>query len=692
MLFLAAFNIHYAGEYPSINTDNITIYRDSFGVAHVYAKTDAEAAYGFAWVNSEDAFELMQIPILISKKLMGRVYGAEGAIADYFAHAIGAREYVEQNFDDELSPEFKIYLDGFVQGTNAYAESHPDEVLHKKLFPITSHDVMVAYMVSASFLNGAADPIQQIFDGTIADPERYAKGSNAFAFSPGKTEDGNTYLTINPHFAVEGQFTFYEAHIASEEGLNFSGVSFQGGTSFAMGNNEDLGYGMTWNYFDRVDVFKLKMHPKKRYKYEVDGEYFDLVPRPVVLKVKVGFMTLPIRKITYWSGFGPVIPGKDETYYAIRFPSNMNMGIAEQLFQMNKASDLSSFKEALRIQGLMMFNIVYADKEGNIFYISNGTVPDRPEGFDFSGTLEGDTSAIIWSSLIPVDSLPQVENPSCGYVLNCNNSPFHATCEGENDNFRTLPLSINERPGDNNRSNRLFEQISEQDKVSFEEMKAMKFDTRFTENSVLWESLLGLRTIDTDEYPELREIHKVLTDWDRNASLDSEGATVFALVLRYIFDKNFYTDDVFVFGFPQSQAEYIEALFYAKDWLETNYSSVHVEFGEIHRIKRLEKDYPLPGFPDALAAAYGKEEEGTGKFYPEYGDSYTHFVSFSKEGPVRMETLTPFGASFKEESVHFNDQMDLFVNREMKVMSLDEEYWKQHAECQYHPGEERPIK
>ena len=38
-----------------IDVNNIEILRDSFGVPHIYAKTDAELAYGLAWAHSEDA-------------------------------------------------------------------------------------------------------------------------------------------------------------------------------------------------------------------------------------------------------------------------------------------------------------------------------------------------------------------------------------------------------------------------------------------------------------------------------------------------------------------------------------------------------------------------------------------------------------------------------------------------------------
>ena len=44
----------------SIDVKNIEIVRDSFGVPHIYAKSDAELAYGLAWAHAEDDFKTIQ--------------------------------------------------------------------------------------------------------------------------------------------------------------------------------------------------------------------------------------------------------------------------------------------------------------------------------------------------------------------------------------------------------------------------------------------------------------------------------------------------------------------------------------------------------------------------------------------------------------------------------------------------------
>ena len=52
-----------------IDPSAIDIVRDSFGVPHIFAKTDREVAYGLAWAEAEDDFKSMQQVLLPTKGL-----------------------------------------------------------------------------------------------------------------------------------------------------------------------------------------------------------------------------------------------------------------------------------------------------------------------------------------------------------------------------------------------------------------------------------------------------------------------------------------------------------------------------------------------------------------------------------------------------------------------------------------------
>src|ERR1700712_743137 len=88
-----------------IDPSTIDIVRDSFGVPHIFAKTDAEVAYGLAWAEAEDDFESMQQVILPVKGLMGKVMGKKGAAGDYAFALFRCKEITEEKWST-LSPGF----------------------------------------------------------------------------------------------------------------------------------------------------------------------------------------------------------------------------------------------------------------------------------------------------------------------------------------------------------------------------------------------------------------------------------------------------------------------------------------------------------------------------------------------------------------------------------------------------------
>ena len=57
VLLVTSLTTAFAQETPEFDPSKITIVRDSFGVPHIFAKTDAEVAYGLEWATAEDDVE-----------------------------------------------------------------------------------------------------------------------------------------------------------------------------------------------------------------------------------------------------------------------------------------------------------------------------------------------------------------------------------------------------------------------------------------------------------------------------------------------------------------------------------------------------------------------------------------------------------------------------------------------------------
>ncbi|HXH18295.1 MAG TPA: penicillin acylase family protein [Chitinophagales bacterium] len=693
-----------------IHPENVTIVRDSFGVPHVFGKTDADAAYGLAWANAEDAFETMQESLLAGKGMMGRMKGAEGAKIDFFAHAIGAKQIVNERFFNDLTPEYIRYVEGYCQGINAFAKKHPDRVLLKKAFPVTPKDIMQAYVLTFSALTGVAGKVGDVLDGNydpywetlfgtpsagrmplsssreMRDGESIRGGSNAFAMNKNITTDGSTYLCINPHMKVEGPFSFYEAHLCSREGLNITGTLFQGGTCVFMGCNENIGWAHTFNHFDGVDVYALKMHPKNNLEYELDGKYYPLTKRPVWLKVKIKkwLPAIPVRRVTYWSRhFGPVLKSKGGRFYSVRGLAFMTIKAGQQFYYMNKARNFSEFRDALKMQGLAMFNIIYADREGNIYYLHNGLVPDRKAAYDWKGLIPGNNSNYLWEKPLPVDSLPHTLNPACGYVFNMNNTPFNATCYGHNDDPRRFPgyVEIDGRPCDNNRSMRFMELLNEKSVFTFEDFKRMKFDYRWPQTSQFQESVKGLYAVDGQKYPDIADVIAVIKSWDKSCDTSSTGAAVFGLMLGSLLKKT-DGDRAFTMGIDNlTETDFVNAYRHAKAHLVKHFGTVEVPLGKLQRYAKGGKDYAIPGFPDALMANYPRKPHKNGSFKLEYGDTFIQFVKFPCNGEPVIESLLPY----QDSPSSCIDQTRMYQQMQTKTMSLSKDEVMKKAVRIYQP-------
>lgn len=556
--------------------------------------------------------------------------------------------------------------------------------------------MLVAYVAMMSVLCGAQNNVGDAIAGKYdkrSVPELEQKtepvGSNAFALSANLTDNGQTYLCINPHMYMEGILSFYEAHLHSEEGLNIEGAMFPASTSLAMGVNENLGWGMTWNYFDRVDVYKLKMNPANKHQYEFDGQWLTLEKRPVWLKVNVlkkGKLILPVKRMSYWSQYGMTVKSdKSDNYYAIRFPGNMTIKTGQQLYEMNKAKNFSEFKQAIENHSLALFNIVYADKENNLFYIHHGMLPDRPTGYNWKGILPGNTSKTLWTKLTPLDKMQQVKNPDCGYVFNTNNTPYNATCT-DNNCLVTLPPYADERPGNNMRAERMMEFFNTHPRFNWPLFKQMKFDVNFPRNGKFIQSIAPLFNLSETKYPDVAEAISILKTWNRSCETTEYAPTLLGLIVDPLVKRKKCDDGCFVMGVNTNEEELVSLLRSGCDTLKKYFGTVRVPWGDVNRLVRGNVNMPLRGFADVLSPTYPvRVENHPFQFKAKHGDTYTMFAAFDKNGLARLEAIQPLGNSSRPDSPHHTDQMPLFTKQQTRVLSLNKEDVMRKAQKVYNP-------
>lgn len=670
-----------------INPATVTIARDGYGVPHIFAKTDPEVAYGLAWAHAEDDFKTIQLLMLPTKGLLGRHLGKKGAAADYIVELLHAPELVAEQGTTALSPDFRAVLDGYLQGLNDYARTHPAEVLVRGTFPVSITDYLKASVLSLSVISGVDRALQAIYGGTVPTVDLLKNtGSNAIAVHHRKTTEKKTLLAINSHQPLEGPVAWYEAHLCSEQGWNILGGLFPGGVTIFHGVNEHLGWAHTVNYQDKIDTYQLqtdKAHPNQ---YFFDGQWLPLDRKRVKLRVKG--IPFAIGRKAYWSKYGATIVTKRGSF-AIRTGANQDLRGTEQWYRMNKARSFSEFRKAMQMTAIPGFNVVYADPD-TIYYVSNGKIPYRDPAYDWSGTLPGNTSKTRWTKFRPLSDFPQYVNPAGGYLFNVNNTPFNATAPANNLRPEQFDKTMGYERWDNNRSVRFGELIRQYDKLSYADFKRIKYDLQLptTLSYVVGPDANALFTLKPDDYPNLRELVHTIVSWNRQATADSRGALVFLLFYEY------WKDKAAKMASPPkvlTPADCAEGLRYVQTYLRKHRfgaptGRTDVVLGDYQKHVRGDKELPIWGIPDVMASIYAKPYT-KGRVQSSQGESYIQLVKFPKAGLPEIETVNCYGASNHPDSPHFADQMELFVNQKTKPMTLDKAEVLKTAKRVYHPGE-----
>ena len=405
--------------HSQVNLKDIEIIRDSYGVPHIYGKTDADTAYGLAWAHAEDNFYTIQKAYLAGNGIISRLNGKKGIGADFVAQFIQSAETVDRLYHT-LSNEFKAIMSGYAAGLNSYAKHHSDEVLIPSLFPVTPKKMLIYSQLQLFASNQGDKIVEAIYKNRVDQYEKPIQedihGSNLIALSSLKTKINESFLTINTHQPLEGPTSWYEAHLVSEEGTNIIGATFPGAPCILTGANEYLGWTHTVNYPDKIDVYQLEM--KNKTTYIVDREEHQLEKKKAKMFIRLLGIRIPIFKTFYQSIYGPALKNKSGVF-AIRTPSTTNINALEQWWRMNKARSFSEFYSILEWNALPGYNIGYADRNDTIFYISNGKIPRRDPYYNWQKTLPGNTKKTLWDSYYTTQELPQVVAPQAGYVYNC---------------------------------------------------------------------------------------------------------------------------------------------------------------------------------------------------------------------------------------------------------------------------------
>ena len=101
----------------------VTIIRDTWGIPHVYGKTDADAVFGMIYAQAEDDFGRVENNYLTALGMLAQVEGEAAIWKDLRARLYVSPEALERLYS-ESPPWLRELMDGWADGLNFFLYTH----------------------------------------------------------------------------------------------------------------------------------------------------------------------------------------------------------------------------------------------------------------------------------------------------------------------------------------------------------------------------------------------------------------------------------------------------------------------------------------------------------------------------------------------------------------------------------------
>src|SRR6185436_10852422 len=292
------------------------------------------------------------------------------------------------------------------------------------------------------------------------------------------------------------------------------------------------GWSHTVNDPDIVDLFIEKFDDAKNpLSYSYGSEHRNAIEWTDTIKVKSEKGLDPKGFKFRKTHHGPIVAVREGKPLAIKLARLEEGGWADEWYAMGKAKNMAEFKAAMSRCAIPMFNAMYADRDGNIFYVYNGSVPRRSTKFDWSKPVDGSDPAAEWQGYHSFDELPQLTNPKTGFLQNCNQTPFTTTVEG-NPVKESFPAYMT-KESDNARAKISRRILFAREKFSFDDWTRAGLDTTVLESETQIPPLVAdwekLKATDAARAAKLADAIAELKAWNHVSTVDSTGMTLFAL-------------------------------------------------------------------------------------------------------------------------------------------------------------------
>jgi acyl-homoserine-lactone acylase len=653
------------------SADKVTIYRDVWGVPHVYGDSEAAAAYGYGYAQAQDRLEQIFRNYRQAEGTLAEIDGPSALQSDSIARICRHAEFSREQYA-AVPPQLRTYLEAYQAGVKRYMQEHPEQVPDwaPEFHPAQATSVMRSVIFNWPF------------DESIGDLQRAGVeprfSSNQWTISPARSAYNCAMLFIDPHIDWAGMFRFHEAHIHGGN-LHAFGWFVVGTPLVGLGHNDNIGWACTTGGPDTSDIYAETVDPNDPMRYRVNDGWATFDAKKIEIRVKEASGVSTVERDLLISRHGPIVAQEGGKAYAVATPYMNQTRMPLMLYRLMRASSTENVKRATAMNQWMEQNFMYAGTDGHIRYIRVGRVPIRPEGIDSSLPISGDTDANDWLGIHPQSDLVQIDDPPDGYMQNCNCTPTIMSRHQPVDPSKYPPYIFNADTGRpwHNRATRALNLLDADDHVTLTDALAIVNDTYVLGWENVQPQLAAAAKAVRSELVSAgaADIVDTLTAWDGRMEADSVGAALFFALWQALPEHMpGINRDALLRGDAQlTPAQYpqlVQAGGAAVDWLVQTHGTWQVKWGDINRVGRGDRSFPLAGCATGgittLRAVGNGLDRNTGVLRCKDGQSCTTLVLF-KPGDVESYSVTPWGESDDPNSPHYLDQAEkLFGQKKLK--------------------------
>ncbi|MFN4261264.1 MAG: penicillin acylase family protein [Gemmataceae bacterium] len=534
---------------------------DAWGVPHIRASWDIDLFFAQGYCHARDRLWQMELNRRLATGELAEIFGPRLLDVDRFLRRFGFRRQAErevQNTDGELREIGEAY----VAGIHAYLNRHPLPVEFQLLrvrprpWTVTETLAFARFMAFNLAFNWETELVRARLIAELG-PERVARLENghcaagvprhdgptptdalaaALAFQPmvafmgggsnnwvargERTTTGRPLMANDPHLRPRMPAVWYFNHLQGA-GYNVIGGTFPGTLGVLVGHNERIAWSVTAGLVDTQDLYVEKPHPDRPGWFAWGDDWYEA--ETVREEYRVRGQAEPFVEETYWTRHGPILNGildipTHSAPLAIRGTMDDALSPTRGLLALCRASDWTSFRQALAHWTFPVLNFLYADVDGHIGYKMAGHVPRRAQGDGFV-PMPGWSGDHEWDEPVPFDDMPEVFDPPEGIFATANTRP-DCPC----------PHFLARDWVDDSRWRRIMQLLRGKQRHSLADFQAMQMDVVSLPAQIIVDKLRRLGVAD----PPLQQARQLLAGWDGDLTPDSVPAAIYAVFRRQL--------------------------------------------------------------------------------------------------------------------------------------------------------------